>query len=120
MPRKRRLQKSYVELFRDPSTLFETARVMLFPNGEPEIWIQGSGGKGFRIVAGEGPAGLSLQISTFIGSPPITISGNAAVTYDPITDIADARHVSLCQYNGDDRSMAFKEWYQGRAEHPPT
>lgn len=113
----------YIRLWRDPFSLFGQgadntgASVKLWPNGEREIWIQGAG-KGFRISASEGPAGLSLRISTFAAAPPITISGNAAGDYEPIKGLPDARHLELCQYNSDAHSQAFKEWYQGRGEHP--
>lgn len=115
--RAKRTLKLYRELFHNPFRLFggaaddSGAKVTLWPNGEREIWIQGSGGKGFRVTAGEGPAGLSLHISTFVGSPPITVTGNAAGDYQPLPNMPDARHLSLCQYNGDDKSQAFKRWY---------
>lgn len=128
MSRKRTL-KAYMDLFRNPYALFgfgpdnRGAQVTLFPNGDGEIWIQGSGGKGFRITAGEGPAGLALHISTFVGSPPISVTGNASGDYEPIKDVPDARHLSLCIYNGDERSQAFKNWYQAdaseRGPEPP-
>ena len=121
---RRRTLKQYAELFRNPYKLFGNgpdnmgAKVTLWPNGESEIWIQGSGGKGFRLTASEGPAGLSIKLSTFIGSPAITISGNATGDYAPIQNVPEARHLELCQYNSDERSQAFKAWYQGRGEYP--
>lgn len=126
MARRKRTIKSYLDLFRNPKALFPSdpahnngqhglgASVTLWPNGDSEIWIQGSGAKGFRITASEGPSGLALQISSFVGSPPISISGNKAGDYECFAGI-DARHISLCQYNGDDQSQAFKKWYNSDA-----
>lgn len=116
--RRKRTLKDYAQLFRNALHLFPPGpnspgvRVTLFPNGDRELWIQGTGAKGYRITAGEGPAGLSLHISTFVGGPPISLSGNEAVTYDTFAG-PDMRHLDLCQYNSDDKSQAFKAWYQG-------
>lgn len=121
---KRRTLKMYAELFRNPLRLFGVgpdntgASVILWPNGERAIWIQGSGGKGYEITASEGPAGLALHIRGFVGSPGITISGNALPDYEPIQGLPDARYIDLCQYNSDERSQRFKAWYQGQGEHP--
>ena len=123
----KRTLKRYADLFRNPRTLFDGSpangipapEVILFPNGERQIWIKGTGNKGFRITAGEGPAGLSVTISRFVGCPPITIAGNADDgDMTPIQNLPEAFELSLCQYNADARSQAFKEWYQGRADHP--
>src|SRR5580704_17073925 len=113
--REKRTLKKYQELFHNPFRLFghrgtdnnSGPSVLLFPNGESEIWIQGQRGKGYRITASEGLAGLGLTISTFVGAPPMTVSGNASGDYAPITNVPDAREMSLCQYNSDDRSQQF-------------
>lgn len=106
--RLRRTIKRYVELFRNPRTLFPGgpddtgADVILFPNGQREIWIRGSGNKGYRIRASEGPMGLGLQIDTFIGSEPMTLIPD---------DSGDTRHVSICQYHATPKAQAFKKAY---------
>ena len=123
----KRTLKRYADLFRNPRTLFEGSpvngipapEVILFPNGAREIWIKGTGNKGFSIRASEGPAGLSVTIHRFVGCPPITIAGNADDgEMSVIQGLPEAYELSLCQYNADAKSQAFKEWYQGRAKHP--
>lgn len=108
---RRRTLVAYANLFRNPNALFppsassEGVDVILFPNGQNEIWLKSADGTlGFRIVAGNGPAGLGLQISTFIGTPPVTVR-----TDDPGS--VDSKYVDLCQYRQDDESLAFKAWY---------
>lgn len=127
MTRQKRTLKRYIELFRNPRSLFEGSpangisapETIIFPNGEREIWIKGQGNKGFRIKASEGPAGLNVTVSRFVGCPPITISGNADDgQMTAIRNLPEAYELSLCQYNADDRSQAFKVWYQGRGEYP--
>lgn len=122
---RRRTKAAYLRLYDDPTSLFPVGKeckpvsVTLFPNGEGEIWIQGSGGKGFRITASEGPAGLGLRISQFVGAPPMTIMGNIPADfhvvdadYDAVPSLPDASEISITQYNRDERSQAFREAYQ--------
>src|SRR4051794_31006373 len=105
----KRTKKMYADLFDNPEGLFKGAQVVLFPNGEPEIWIQSvDGEQGFRIKGGAGKAGLGLQITRMGPSfPPITVSGNDVLENGPI-GTADANFIELCQYHTDPYSKAFK------------
>ena len=111
---RRRTLKRYVELYRNPQAMYPgnaigahgPVSVTLYPNGEPEIWIQTPDGLGVRIHAGNGPAGLGLQISRFVGTPDV----------DSLPDALGG--VELCQYRQDARSQAFRRWY--RQEETPA
>lgn len=108
----RRTIRQYMELFRNPRALFSGGpddtgvEVVLFPNGEREIWIKGTDGKGLRLRASEGPYGMGLQIDTFAGTTALTVMTDAA-SDSHLT----ARHISLCQYNNDAKAQAFREAY---------
>ena len=116
--KKRRTKKRYANLFDDPKSLFGNARVMLFPNGEPEIWIQSPDGcQGFRLTASCGKAGLGLTIRRFVGGAPMTICGNLAPDGEVMPQ-KDAEEISVTQYRSDDYAQAFKKWY-GDSEHNP-
>jgi hypothetical protein len=125
MAKHRRTLKDYIALFRSPKHLFpptaagDGVNVTLFPNGEQEIWLADDSGHGYRVTAHSGPAGLSLQISTFIGSPPMTLAGNREGDYECFSGI-DARHLEICQYKADEKSQAFKRWYQADASSRPS
>lgn len=113
---KRRTKKQYMMLFNQPHLLFDGCEVILWPNGEPEIWIK-SDDKGFRITASEGPAGLGLRVNRFVGGPSITVTGNL----DPDCEVApqaDFFEVTMTQYSSDLNSQAFKRWYGGKGPHP--
>lgn len=97
--------------------LGQAAIVTICPEGTGEIWIRDVRGHGFRIRTGAGPAGLGLTISRFVCGAPITLTGNADVTADVLPQ-RDACEVSLCQYNRDAWSQAFKQWCAGTAPHP--
>lgn len=96
------------ELQNDPRSYFGDCELRLFPNGQKVIWIKGKYG-GFAITAGEGPAGLGIQVTRFVGAGPITISANSV---DNKTSLDfDASGVSLTIYHPDERSQAFKQWH---------
>jgi hypothetical protein len=116
---KRRTLKAYRKLYADPTALFDGCSVTLFPNGEREIWIKDAAdrGYGFRIRASMGPAGLGLQVDRFSLGRPITPAGNETIAEDwkPYAG-PDLDNVSLTQYGFDERSQAFKAWYQATPE----
>lgn len=107
----KRTKKRYAELFDNPQVMFGKPRVTLFPNGVNEIWIGNEKRTaGFRITAGEGPAGFSLTISKFVGDGELTALMAHGKDYRPI-NVDDLRDLSLCYYNHDEKSQAFKAWY---------
>ena len=120
--RNKRTKTAYAELFDNPSALFQDAEVLLWPNGVPEIWIRSKDGrKGFRITAGQGNAGFALTIGKFALSAPMTVGGNLQKDME-VFHAGDAYEVSLCQYNDDELSQAFKRWYHhtgDEATRPP-
>ena len=114
MLKMRRTIRRYVELFRNPKALFGVTpngavNTILFPNGERAIWFSTDDGLGFAVTVGEGPAGLSIRVRRFVGTPPITLSDGQVVDGTPQEDA----EWSLCQYRQDGRSQAFKRWYLG-------
>jgi hypothetical protein len=116
---KRRLKKSYTELFDNPAALWPDCKVTLWPNGVPEIWLQNKAGtRGVRITAGEGPSGFGITITRFTCTPPLTVNGNLDGEWMEPFHGGDAYEVTLCQYNGDEHSQQFKKWYAGQGPHP--
>lgn len=99
--------------------LFPGCKVTIRPNGEDVIWIQDARGHGFRISAGAGPAGLRVTAGRFVGGNPISIAGNEAKDSEVFSG-PDMAEVSMCQYNLDERSQAFKRWYHDpeNNQHP--
>lgn len=131
MPRKLRAYKrDYADLYDNPYCLFlggpdnRGVSVKLWPNGEQAIWIQDDRGHGVEITAGAGPAGFGLHIRPFAGGTAITVGGNLSDDHLTPHSAGDYRFVDLCQYNGDEKSQAFKAWYQADAEnrepYPPV
>lgn len=110
--RLRHTKAQYAALYDNPGALFDGVQVTLYPNGSREIWIQGQGGKGFRITASEGRAGLGIRINRVIGAPPITINGNEAKDSEVLQNVPDVTEVTLTQYNSDVRSQAYRRAYQ--------
>lgn len=132
MSRKLRAYKrDYQDLFDNPYALFpggpdnRGVSVKLWPNGQPCIWLQDDRGHGVEITAGAGPAGLGLHIRSFVGGNPITVGGNLADDHLTPAHAGDFKYLDLCQYNGDEKSQAFKAWYNtdvndaARPERPP-
>lgn len=111
-PKKLRTKQQYLELFDNPNYLFgQGTKVILFPNGVHEIWIQNlNGTKGFSISASEGPVGFAVTVKTFAGTPDATLLNTIAADYSSI-NVDGVRETSLVQYNIDEKSQAFKRWY---------
>lgn len=128
MKARRRTKKAYANLYDHPAALFGNGpdnagpRVTLWPNGENELWIQDASGRhSVKITASSGPAGLGITLRRHFGATPITLRaynqdyksvlvgdlGN--VQESPVVD--DVVEVCLTMYNADDRSQAFKRWY---------
>lgn len=124
---KKRTKKAYLDLYDNPFALFgrdeETgrgAKVLLYPNGCREIWIQNANGsKSFSIVASEGPAGFSLTIKPAVGTPDATLLGAISPDYKPV-NVDGLRDISICQYNSDYRSQLFKRWYMADSKDMET
>ena len=106
---KKRTKKAYGELYNNPKRLFPEADVILFPNGRNEMWIKGKQG-GFRITAGEGPAGFSITVSPFTGDNEVTGLAMVGTNYAS-SNIQNVKEMVLIQYNQDEKSQAFREWY---------
>lgn len=110
---RRRTMKRYQELYRNPRSLFSGGpddtgvSTILFPNGANEIWLQTASGEGVRIVASNGPHGLGIRVSTFAGTPALTVAGGEQST----------REVEICQYRQNPDAQAFRRWYN-HAETP--
>lgn len=103
---KKRTKKQYQELFDNPSALFGDAEVLLFPNGESEIWIRDKVGKlGMRLRASRGPAGLRVELTSFPGTPKMDVFG-------------DTSNFEIVQYDGSKWSEDFRAWYRGEGPHP--
>jgi hypothetical protein len=115
MKRTKHTKKQYTELFDNPKALFQNVKTTLWPNGVPEIWFSNDQGYGFRVAVSNGPAGMGITISRFIGTPGLTISGNQADSGWSSFIGPDMQEVSLTQYKPDDQSQAFKRWYQSDA-----
>ncbi len=112
----RRTKTAYAELFDNKRALFPKCDVTLFPNGTREIWIT-AGNHGLRITAGEGPAGLGIQIRRFVGGAPLSVSGNLSPDSAPM-GVQDCEEITVTQYNSDDHSQAFKRWYADSENNP--
>lgn len=120
MRRTKRTKKLYRDLFDNPSAMFgEGVEVILFPNGENEIWIKNKAGHGFRVKAGIGKAGFSVTVRDFVGSArgDYSVARVSDSKYDGTT-IKDAREVSFTKYNQTDHALAFSNWYDGNGPYP--
>lgn len=125
MPRQHRtFKRDYAALYDNPYALFpggpdnRGASVKLWPNGTNAIWIQDERGHGVEITAGAGPAGFGLHIRSFVGGAPITVAGNLADSHLTTAKGGDYKYLDLCQYNGDEKSQAFKAWYLADHDDP--
>jgi hypothetical protein len=112
----RRTKKQYADLYDNPGALFPGCKVMLWPNGQPEIWING-GTHSIRIKAAVGPAGMSLTVNRFVGGAPLSVTGNLFKDSEPL-GMLDCEEVAICQYNDDEHSKAFKAWYADPDNNP--
>lgn len=123
MARKKRTKKRYMELFDNSMSLFpphgqesKGVAVILFPNGENEIWLKTEDGKhGVCLTASCGKAGMGITIRTFPYGKDLTVRsynrqyGNAHPT------VEDVREVCVTSYNDDPHSRAFSRWYDEKA-----
>lgn len=114
---KRQMKKKYSDLFDHPHALFGNgpnntgARVTLWPNDENELWIQDASGQhSVKITASNGPAGLGITIHQHVGATPMTVRayGQDYALPQPSENV---REVCITMYNADERSQAFKRWY---------
>ena len=114
----KRTKKHYTELFDNPGALLKDASVILWPNGQPVIWIRdGESGRGFEIKAGKGRVGFSVTVRAIGPAAACHVADpNYQVTVPP-----DAREVTLCQYDDTDHARAFRAWYEhdARSERDP-
>lgn len=113
---RKRTLKDYEALYRNPLHLAPPgpastgAEVILFPNGEREIWVRsGDGFGGMRIRISDGPAGLSIHVNSFVGTADM----------DVVVD-APGRDIGLVQYRSDQRSQAFRRWYKDNSAGSDT
>jgi hypothetical protein len=112
--RNRRTKAAYQELFEDPTSMFEGVKVTLFPNGEPEIWLQSADGRhGVKIHASRGDAGFGVSVESFVGTKPIT-------TFAGVTkgEGRDADRVEMVQYDSTPYAAAFRAWIEYRGPSP--
>lgn len=114
MARTKRTKKQYTELYNNPEALFTGVQTIMWPNGVPEIWFKNAQGYGFRVHVGNGPAGIGITVSRFVGTPGLSISGNTVEDDAPFIG-PDMQEISLTQYKPDEKSQQFKKWYQSDA-----
>ena len=113
---KKRTKKAYEALFDDPKTLFEGVEVFLFPNGEREILVRDAKrGHAMRIKVSVGEAGLGLTVQRTTFGTALSVCGNREGDYEFVRLEDDAAELTITQYNGDERSQAFKRWYRATA-----
>lgn len=109
---KRRTKKQYTDLFDNPQLLKRQnagdCQVILFPNGENELWVKDSNGYGFRISFGAGPAGIGVIVERFTCGPALTVSGNTVGEKSGFS--IDASYVEITQHFNDEYSQKHKEW----------
>lgn len=112
--RNHRTKAAYAELHDDPSALFGPGtKTILFPNGEPVIWIKAADGiRGARITAGQGPAGFMVTVE------PIGPAADVFADSDAETVRSVSRRVEVLQYHDDAWSQAFRLWTMGSGAYP--
>lgn len=110
--KRRRTKKAYTDLYDDPTSLFKGCEVLLFPNGENEIWIRSQDRRrSFKITAGDGPAGLMIQVDRHaLAGGSLSVSGNLDDGKWTPSGLTDYASVAICQYRPDDWSQQFKAW----------
>lgn len=119
----RRTKRKYMELFDDPTTLGSNCQVILFPNGQPELWVKSlDGRRGMTLRFGDGPAGLMVGVQRHLFTAGMTIGGNLSPDYEVYPPKGESRpdfaDLSIVQYKPDDWSQLFRAWCEGRADHP--
>jgi hypothetical protein len=117
---------------RKRSKIFEVggAQVVIYPNGEEEIWIIPSaniswvdaGKYGIRLRPhGLGKAGFGLEIVRMAFRQPITTFGvgEDGNLYPPKGEAApDLWSLELVQYDTTPQAREFRAWYEGRGPYP--
>jgi len=116
---RRRTKAAYARLFDDPYSLFPGVKVTLFPNGEPEIWLDMGEGRGFRVTAANGPAAAGITVESLHGVVPTDVAG-AGADYrpEPCNDGLVRPRIEVLQYRPDPWSQAFRAWVRGEAAYP--
>jgi hypothetical protein len=120
----KRTKKDYDQLYRSPKHLFPPTAssagvdTILFPNGQNEIWFKDEYGRHFTVVASSGPAGFSVTVKAGFNASA-TLLGAKYPGYECF-DEDDVKEVTLCQYNQDEASQAFKAWYLADASNKET
>jgi hypothetical protein len=116
----KRTKTAYAGLYDNPQALFPGVDMLMWPNGEPEIWFKDKRGYGFRVRVSSGPVGLGMTVSRFTATPGLTLNGNQNDGDMTCYSGPDMYEVSLTQYMPDEYSQAFRRWYQadmGEREH---
>lgn len=115
----RTTKKRYMDLYDNPSTMFDGAQVILWPNGYPVIWIKDNTGRTYEIGASRGPHGFALRVHPLGVRAHADISGNLSEGRQLAGfHVRDACHVEICQYDDTESAQAHRRWYAGEAEHP--
>lgn len=105
MRRKKRTKKLYAELHDDPRTLFPGCEVILFPNGQPEIWIKADNGRfGITIEVSKGPVGMGVRIRKHVGTRHLTV-------WKDSPGKIEAEYLEMVQDDGSEYAAAHNEWY---------
>lgn len=109
--RTKRTKRAYVDLYDHPGILFSGCETILFPNGEPEIWIRSADHKhGFRIRADRGPYGLGISVSPFATFEILNNDDPDIVSRDE-----GLGGTSVVSYDPDPKAQAYKRWYDHQA-----
>jgi hypothetical protein len=117
---------------RKRSKIFEIGgvQVVLYPNGEEEIWILppaniswvDAGKYGIRLRPhGLGKAGFGLGVSRMAFRQPIVAFGvkEDGDPYPPKGEVApDLWCLELVQYDTTPEAREFRAWYEGRGPYP--
>jgi len=109
MAKQKRTKKKYNDLFDNPELIFKDCELIIFPNGQDEIWIKEKNGtgKGFRISASRGKYGIRLSISSFIGTGNFNVFPYYAEEKDSFSD----NMISLCHYDDNEKALEYKKHY---------
>jgi hypothetical protein len=106
------------------------AQVVLYPNGEEEIWVippaniswVDAGKYGIKLrPRGLGKVGFGLEIARMAFRRPITTVGvgEDGNPYPPKGEVApDLWHLELVQYDTTPEASEFRAWYEGRGPYP--
>lgn len=116
---RRQTKVDLARLFDDPTHIFKTCEVIVFPDGHPSILVRSKDGvRSFRITPREGPAGLSLSIDRAVNGPAMTASGNLADENWTASGLTDYARLDIVQYKPDAYSQAFRKWCEDTKNTP--